>query len=169
MALVMDSAQLRDGWGTLLLDMLRGEIDTMDGQLEHTNITVVDTDRTIEFLTTAFPHFRVRGGGGREHGTWKKKWCHLGTDDFYIAIEEPTIAKKTPRQATEQTGINHVGFVVDDVQEIVEKMTAAGYRGAMAEEHPFRKRLYVTDGDGITWEFVEYLSDDPADRNDYSL
>lgn len=141
----------------------------MDGQLEHTNITVVDTDRTIEFLTTAFPHFRVRGGGGTEHGTWQKKWCHLGTDDFYIAIEEPTIAKKTPRQATEQTGINHVGFVVDDADEIQRKMEAAGYKNSMVDESPSRKRLYVTDADAITWEFVEYLSDDPAERNDYSL
>jgi catechol 2,3-dioxygenase-like lactoylglutathione lyase family enzyme len=139
----------------------------MDGQLEHTNITVVDTDRTIEFLTTAFPHFKVRGGGGSEHQTWKKKWCHLGTDDFYIAIEEATITRKTKREAMEHTGINHVGFMVDDVEEIQGKMEAAGYKNSLADESPSRKRLYVTDADAITWEFVEYLSDDPAIRNRY--
>ena len=141
----------------------------MNCQLEHANITVQDIDRAIQFLSTAFPHLKVRGGGESDHGTWQKKWLHLGTDDTYVALEETTIAAKTDRKPAEETGINHVGFVVDDVEGIQQKMEAAGYKSAMAEPHPFRKRLYVTDGDGITWEFVEYVSEDPAERNDYSL
>jgi hypothetical protein len=35
--------------------------------------------------------------------------------------------------------------------------------------HPWRKRMYFIDADGNDWEFVEYLSADPARRNDYSL
>lgn len=29
--------------------------------------------------------------------------------------------------------------------------------------------MYVTDQDGIMWEFIQYLSDDPAVQNDNSL
>ena len=36
-------------------------------------------------------------------------------------------------------------------------------------EHPHRRRKYFFDADGIEWEFVEYASGDPAQRNDYSL
>ncbi|MFQ6130453.1 MAG: VOC family protein [Armatimonadota bacterium] len=141
----------------------------MNCRLEHANITVLDIDRAVEFLTTAFPHFRVRGGGQSDHGTWRRKWLHVGTDSTYVALEQTTIAAKAERRPERETGINHAGFEVDDVADILRKMEAAGYKGTMAEPHPFRKRLYVTDADGITWEFVEYLSDDPAERNDYSL
>ena len=35
--------------------------------------------------------------------------------------------------------------------------------------HPHRKRVYFHDAEGNDWEFVEYLSRDPAERNDYAL
>ena len=35
--------------------------------------------------------------------------------------------------------------------------------------HRYRTRLYFYDPEGNEWEFVEYLSDDPAKRNDYEL
>ena len=137
--------------------------------LEHANITVLDIDRAVQFLTTAFPHFKVRGGGEGDHGDWQKKWVHLGSDETYIAIEQTTLTQQFDRDTAMQTGINHVGFVVDDVDDIQAKMAKAGYKSAQAEEHRYRKRLYVSDSDGITWEFVQYLLADPAERNDYSL
>ena len=139
----------------------------MDCQLEHANITVQNMDRAIEFLTTAFPHFKVRGGGESDHGTWHKRWCHLGTDWLYVALEQTTIASKTERRPAEETGINHVGFTVESIEDIRQNMEAAGYKNSVADERPYRQRLYVTDADGITWEFVEYYSDDPAERNHY--
>ena len=35
--------------------------------------------------------------------------------------------------------------------------------------HPFRKRVYFNDAEGNDWEFVEYLSQGPLERNDYEL
>ena len=32
---------------------------------------------------------------------------------------------------------------------------------------PYRKRVYFTDPEGNDWEFVQYSSDDPLERNDY--
>ena len=36
------------------------------------------------------------------------------------------------------------------------------------EDHPARVRLYFYDPEGNDWEFVEYFSKDPNERNDYS-
>jgi hypothetical protein len=46
---------------------------------------------------------------------------------------------------------------------------AAGYEPNMhADGHPARRRVYFYDPEGNDWEFVQYLSDDPAERNDYA-
>ena len=140
----------------------------MDGRLEHANVTVVSIDRAVEFLTIAFPRFKIRGGGDMQGEGWTGKWLHLGTDTDYVAIQETTETALLERDATNHTGINHVGFEVDSVDDILQRMQAAGYEGSMAEVHRFCKRLYVKDNDGITWEFIEYMSDDPAKRNEYS-
>ena len=139
--------------------------------IQHANVTVLDMDEAIRFLTTAFPHFRVRGGGESSEGAKWKKWCHLGTETIYIAVEQSsTVNRPKANGESPAARINHVGFVVDDVTEVQRKTEAAGYvRNALIDESPSRKRLYVDDGSGLTWEFVEYLCDDPAVRNDYSI
>lgn len=133
----------------------------MVNELEHANIRVADIDKAAEFLTTALPNFCVRGGstGGAN------RWLHIGTDDSYLTLNEDK-QEPIPKQGP---GLNHIGFVVDDVEAIRGRLEAAGYKeGFVAGPHPHRKRLYFLDGIGMEWEFVEYLSDDPAERNDYS-
>lgn len=142
----------------------------MEPYVEHANITVLDLDEAVKFITTAFPHFEVRGDGEENHGDWKLKWLHVGTDDTYIAFMTTDVAASSDRKPQDATGMNHVGFVIDDTEAMKERMVAAGYKAGYATpHHPCRKRLYVTDPTGLSWEFVQYLSDDPAERNDYKL
>ena len=69
-----------------------------------------------------------------------------------------------------RVGNNHLAYEVDDVDAIRKRMLAAGYKESTPpNSHPFRKRLYFYDAEGNDWEFVQYLSEDPAERNDYSL
>ena len=141
----------------------------MNCYLEHANITVKDLDEAVIFFTTAFPHFKVRGSGESDHGTWSKKWLHFGTADTYIALEQVSLKTEGNRRPYRDVGINHVGFVVDDVDTVIKRLKAAGYRDGIAvAPHPYRKRAYFHDNDGNEYEFVEYFSDDPAKRNDYS-
>ena len=135
----------------------------MSRYLEHANMTVNNLEKAIDFLTTAFPDFRVRGGGNNANGT---KWCHLGTDDFYIALSD----RKQPFTGDRKgRHVNHLGFAVDDAEGIKERLLAAGYKeGFKVGPHPYRKRVYFIDADGFEWEFVEYFTDNPAKRNDYS-
>ncbi len=140
----------------------------MPVRMEHANITVRDIPAMIEFLRTAFPEFRVRGEGVSQEGV---RWVHVGTDETYIALSE---AKVRPESRFEPysgaPGVNHVAYVVDNVDGIRERMAAGGYRDStVPNKHPYRKRLYFYDPEGNDWEFVEYLTEDPAKRNDYQL
>ena len=133
-------------------------------RLEHANFNVRSIDETIRFLTTAFPEFKVRGRGVA-NGV---PWLHIGTDDSYFALNE--LSADSPRVAGAGEGpLNHFGCVVDDAEAVAQRLRAAGYHeGFIAPKHPHRKRIYFDDKDGLEWEFVEYLTDDPAKRNDYS-
>ena len=131
----------------------------MSISLEHANLNVRSIDEAVRFLTTAFPEFRVRGEGVA-NGTL---WAHVGTDETYIALNE------TGKEIVSAGPLNHLGYVVDNVDSLASRMISAGYReGFAAPPHAHRKRRYFHDADDIEWEFVEYLSDDPALRNDYS-
>lgn len=128
--------------------------------LEHANIRVQSIDASVRFLTAAFPEFKIRGRGETDG----RPWVHIGTDDTYIALDEST------ENRTARGPLNHLGFVVDDVDALADRLQAAGYQeDFIAPAHPHRKRRYFLDADDIQWEFVEYLSDDPSERNDYSI
>ena len=131
----------------------------MDVNLEHANLTVTSIDETVRFLVAAFPGFGLRGRGVVDG----RPWVHVGTDRTYVALNESS------EDRSQRGPLNHLGFVVDDVDALSERLAAAGYReGFVAPEHPHRKRRYFLDAQDLEWEFVEYLSDDLAKRNDYT-
>ncbi len=140
----------------------------MSIRLDHANLAVRDVDEMIRFLQTAFPEFRIRGEGKAEHGL---RWVHGGTDETYIALNE---AAEEPAESWApyggKPGLNHLGYEVDDSEGVRARLVAAGYRDStVPNDHPHRKRVYFYDAEGNDWEFVEYLSDDPAERNGYDI
>ena len=140
----------------------------MTTRLEHANLTVRDIDASVEFLRTAFPQFRIRRDGESPAG---RRFVHVGTSDTYIAV---TQAQREPQQPwipySGNPGVNHLGYEVDDVDALRGRMLAAGYEeSTVPNSHPYRKRVYFHDPDGNDWEFVQYLSADPDQRNDYDL
>ncbi len=140
----------------------------MSARLDHANLTVRDVDETVRFLQTAFPEFRIRAEGK----TWSgARWLHVGTDDLYLALTQAS------RDSAEhwvpyagKPGTNHLGFEVDDASGLRKRMREAGYEDTtVPNHHPHRRRVYFHDREGNDWEFVEYLSADPKERNDYLL
>jgi len=140
----------------------------MTVRLDHANLIVRDIDEMIRFLQTAFPDFRVRGGGTGPTGA---RWVHVGNDDAYLALNEATRDAAEPWVPYDgKPGLNHLGFEVDDVAALRARLAAAGYPDTTVHNaHPHRRRVYFNDLEGNDWEFVEYLSDDPAARHDYEL
>ena len=131
--------------------------------LEHANLTVRSLDEAVRFVTTAFPHFTIRGQG-TSNG---RPWLHIGTDTTYLAFSESP--RDHPRRDPyDDPGFNHLGFVVEDASAVEAALRDAGYReGIHVDPHPHRKRVYFHDADNNEWEFVEYLSDQPEERNEY--
>lgn len=131
--------------------------------LEHANITVNNLENSIHFFKTAFPDFHVRGGGE----TNGRKWIHLGNNITYIAINEALNPNQTERDYA-SPGINHLGFVVEDVEVIADRLLTAGFeRDYPKQVEKYRIRDYFLDADGNEYEFVQYLSEDIDERNFY--
>ena len=139
----------------------------MSIRLEHANMHVRNIDTMARFLKTAFPEFRIRKEGN-EQGP---RWMHIGTDETYIALNEATVStseERTPYSGN--PGVNHLGYEVDDVKALRQRMLDAGYRDSTyPNSHPHRTRVYFYDPEGNDWEFVQYHSQDVAERNDYEL
>lgn len=137
-------------------------------RLEHANLAVRDVDESVRFLQTAFPEFRVRREG---KSLTRYRWLHIGSDRTYVALNEAPVE---PAQRwvpySGRPGMNHLGYEVADVEALRARLAEAGYTDStVPNQHPHRKRVYFHDAEGNDWEFVEYLSDDPAERNDYEI
>jgi catechol-2,3-dioxygenase len=137
-------------------------------RLEHANLAVRDIDTMIHFVQTAFPDFGVRSEGRNWSGL---RWVHVGTADTYLALNEAPDEGEAARAPYSRTpGLNHLGYEVGDADGLRRRMTEAGYRDStVPNDHPHRKRVYFYDPEGNDWEFVEYLSDAPEQRNDYAI
>ena len=137
---------------------------TQNIYLEHANITVNDLQEAIRFFQSAFPHFKVRGGGND-----MREWIHLGDDDTYIAINQAKQSDLKVDNNYDKIGINHLGFVVQDVEKIANNLLSSGYKRDFPKEvEQFRIRDYFADADGNQYEFVQYLSDKPEEKNSYN-
>ena len=138
-------------------------MSTQSIYLEHANITVQNLEAAIHFFQTAFPHFKIRGRGKEAH-----EWVHLGDDNTYVALNQALDLTPNTEKNYYRAGINHLGFVVEDVEAIAENLTAAGYQhGFPKQVEKFRIREYFIDQEGNEYEFVQYLSEEVAERNSY--
>ena len=136
-------------------------------RLEHGNLTVRDIDEEIRFLQAAFPEFKIRFDARQADGTG---WVHVGTDDTYITLNPAHSEPEKPWRPYSDPGVNHLAYVVPDVDALRERLHSAGFKNSIpAFIHPSRKRVYFHDPDGHEWEFIQYLTDDPAKRNDYTI
>ena len=136
-------------------------------RFEHANLVVTDIPATLEFIRTAFPTWRVRGQGRMEWHGKPRRWLHVGDDDTYVTLNDD--GEGANRDLTgHRPGLAHLGFVVDDLDAVIARLEAGGYRiDVEGADHPFRKNVYFMEPGGFQFEFVEYLSDDPNERNSY--
>lgn len=131
--------------------------------LEHANISVNKLDEAIRFFQAAFPDFTVRGAG-ESNG---RKWIHLGNERTYLAFNEAFKIQHHEKDYL-KNGINHLGFVVSNVEVIAERLLTAGFKRDYPKQvEKYRIRDYFLDADGNEFEFVEYLSNDVSERNFY--
>lgn len=141
-------------------------------KLEHVNLVVSEIDPIVNFVTAAFPTWRVRGSGNQPFAGMERRWLHVGDDQDYLALTEyhlPPEEKGEPRDLSSPApGLAHLGFEVSSIDEIVERLGKAGYEpSTWGADHPQRRRVYFIEGDNIEFEFIEYFSDKAEERNSY--
>ena len=136
-------------------------------RFEHANLVVKDIAATLAFIQTAFPTWQIRGQGGNNWHGKPRRWLHVGDENYYLTLNDG--AEGENRDLSEHApGLAHLGFVVDDMDGVIKRLEAKGFQIAVSGgEHPFRKTVYFIDPAGFEFEFMEYLSDEPSERNRY--
>lgn len=119
------------------------------GYLEHANITVSDPEATAALLQKLCG-WRERWRGPSQLGGWT---IHCGDDRAYVALYtrdgvDGGFAKGVP--------LNHVGLVVDDLDEAERVVAAAGFEPINHADYEPGRRFYFFDNDHIEWEIVSY-------------
>ncbi len=135
-------------------------------RLEHANIVVKDMQPTLSFLQCAFPHWRVRSEGQSEWSGKLRNWLHFGDDHTFITLNDNGVGDPRDLKGHAQ-GLAHLGFTVTGIERLVKRLSKHGYAPSVAlQTMGYRRNVYYIDAAGLEFEFVEYLSDDPAERNE---
>lgn len=121
--------------------------------LEHINLTVSDLQRSIDLYCDLLG-LHVRWQGTTSDGT---PAAHVGDDRCYLALfqSSPDLADR-PAVDYNAVGLNHFGFVVDDLDAVRARLTKHGLSPHLEADYEPGRRLYFHDPDGIEVEFVEY-------------
>ncbi|SMY07623.1 VOC family protein [Flavimaricola marinus] len=124
-------------------------------RLEHVNVTVKDPDATAAMLGRLFG-WKVRWAGGSIHGG---RTVHVGEEHSYLAVYTgpPDTAQTEPDNSyTARGGLNHIGVVVDDLDEAEARVTAEGYKAHSHADYEPGKRFYFHEENGVEIEVICY-------------
>ena len=136
--------------------------------VEHANLTVRDIQEISDLLLCALPTWRVRGEGRMRWSGQEIRWRHVGSDASYVALQDGGDGD-FPDWRGSRVGMKHLGFVVPSLDDTLRRLAAAGHDvDHWGGEHPHRRSAYIVAPGGLQFEFVEYLSEQAAERNDYA-
>jgi len=128
----------------------KGTLPVTASCIDHVNLSVSDLDKSVAFYSRLLGVERKEGG--EENGV---RWCILGKKDhFYVCFFEVKGGAYRPADVH----VNHVGFVVDDIEETVRRIHGLGYKLQFKDtlvQWPRSRSAYVADPDGILIEFTE--------------
>lgn len=134
-------------------------------KLEHINMFVSDMQQSLNFYQAAFPYWQVRSKGTGEWYGKPRNWLHFGDEYQYLALSDSGEGKNRDL-ASNQIGLSHIAFEVKNIEAVIARLAEIGVSpSSSGSEHKFRKNIYFQDPDGFEIEFVEYLTDIPAERN----
>ena len=122
-------------------------------QIEHVNITVSDPQKTAHTLCQIYD-WHIRWSGPSQLGG---NTVHVGTEGDYLAVYTPERdLDGDGRTGKLKGGLNHVGIVVDNLDQIEARVIAQGFQPFNHEDYEPGRRFYYYDADGIEFEVVSY-------------
>jgi catechol 2,3-dioxygenase-like lactoylglutathione lyase family enzyme len=132
--------------------------------IEHVNLTVSDPHRSARLMAELFG-WKIRWEGPSQQFGHS---VHVGDERCYIAFYGPSANYGGPW--SKGMPFNHVGIVVDDLDDIEQRVAAAGLKPFAHDDYEPGRRFYFFDFDGIEFEMVSYaparqrLHGDKAER-----
>ncbi|HEX8667704.1 MAG TPA: VOC family protein [Allosphingosinicella sp.] len=124
----------------------------MEARIEHVNMTVSDPDRSAALIERLFG-WRVRWAGDAANGG---RTVHVGTDGQYLSLYGRPDRDGAPLAWSKGRPLNHVAFVVDDIDAAERRVVEAGLTPFGHGDYEPGRRFYVFDPDGIEFEIVSY-------------
>lgn len=120
--------------------------------LEHANVTVRDPEGSAALLNQLLGwKERWRGPAANEGFT-----IHVGDDRQYIAFYTGPHGDDVPSSFSKGKPLNHLAFVVDDLDAIERRVSELGYQPFGHGDYDPGRRFYFFDENGIEYEMVTY-------------
>ena len=120
--------------------------------IEHVNLTVSDPERSARLFGDLFG-WQVRWQGqGRDGG----RVIHVGDERVYLAVWAEPGERSESLRFEKGMPLNHVGIVVEDLDETERRVLAAGLETFSHGDYEPGRRFYFFDWDGIEFEIVSY-------------
>ena len=120
--------------------------------IEHVNLTVRNPARAAQLMTDLFG-WHIRWEGPAQNGGHT---IHVGDDRSYLALYTLQGEDTPAALFTKGQPLNHVGLLVDDLDDIERKVVAAGLEPFSHGDYDPGRRFYFFDHDGIEFEVVSY-------------
>jgi predicted enzyme related to lactoylglutathione lyase len=120
--------------------------------IEHVNITVRDPERSAKLMHDLFG-WTIRWQGPSLNGG---RTIHVGDDQFYLALYTSQGAETPDDAFRKGRPLNHVGIVVDDLDDAEHRVAAAGLEPFNHGDYEPGRRFYFFDFDGTEFELVSY-------------
>ena len=124
--------------------------------LEHVNVSVMNPRKTADMMKTLFG-WTVRWHGLSSLGG--ESW-HVGEEATYVAFcekappAEPPGSKNSP--AHHSGTLNHIGILVDNLDAVEKRVSAAGFTPVNHADYEPGRRFYFYDDDNIEFEVISY-------------
>ncbi len=120
--------------------------------LEHANLTVKDPDELAALFCRLFD-WKIRWAGEALNNG---RTVHVGSEDSYLALYTHENATETrSRNPSVINNLNHLGFVVSDIDEIELKVKEEGYEPINHADYDPGRRFYFMI-DELEIEVVDY-------------
>ena len=124
-------------------------------RLEHVNVSSPNPQQTSNWMEKVFDLQILWQGETVDNGYT----IHIGNADSYFAIYIPGL-KITPYQRCYSMSghVNHIGIVVDDLDEIERCVKSVGFETHIHADYEPGRRFYFYDDTGLEIEVVSYNS-----------